>query len=45
MRFVVDECAGPALAKWLRGQSHDVISVFDDAKGVPDHELLARAVS
>ena len=26
MRFLVDECTGPAVASWLRDQSHDVFS-------------------
>ena len=25
MRFLVDECTGPAVALWLRQQNHDVI--------------------
>ena len=33
MRFLVDECTGPAVARWLREQSHDVFSVFEEARG------------
>ncbi len=33
MRFLVDECTGPAVAQWLRRQNHDVISVFDEIRG------------
>lgn len=25
MRFLVDECTGPAVAQWLRLQNHDVV--------------------
>lgn len=32
MRFLVDECTGPAVAEWLRRQDHDVVSVFDEIK-------------
>ena len=40
MRFLVDECAGPSLARWLREQGHDVFSVFDQARGINDDEVL-----
>lgn len=28
MRFLVDECTGPKVAAWLRGEGHEVFSVF-----------------
>jgi uncharacterized protein with PIN domain len=31
MRFMVDECTGPAVARWLRQQNHDVFSVYEQA--------------
>ncbi len=31
MRFIVDECTGHAVARWLRTQGHDVFSVYDEA--------------
>jgi len=43
MRFLVDECAGPTVAKWLREQGHEVFSVFDDAQGITDDEVLRKA--
>ncbi|MCR4317877.1 MAG: DUF5615 family PIN-like protein [Planctomycetes bacterium] len=43
MRFVVDECTGPKVAKWLRSLNHDVYSAFDDARGSDDDELLKLA--
>ncbi|WP_133512457.1 DUF5615 family PIN-like protein [Candidatus Thiosymbion oneisti] len=30
MRFLVDECTGPAVGRWLRAESHEVFSVDDD---------------
>jgi len=27
MKFLVDECTGPAVADWLRHQNHEVLSV------------------
>jgi predicted nuclease of predicted toxin-antitoxin system len=44
MRFLVDECAGPSLARWLREQGHDVFSVFDQARGISDDEVLQIAL-
>ena len=43
MRFLVDECTGPAVAAWLRGQDHDVFSVHDDAPGMDDEAIVAQA--
>lgn len=45
MRFLVDECAGPTVAKWLREQGHEVFSVFDEAKGISDEDVLNMAVA
>ena len=44
MRFLVDECTGPAVAQWLRLQGHDVVSVYEESPGVPDEDVLHRAV-
>jgi predicted nuclease of predicted toxin-antitoxin system len=43
MRFLVDECTGPAVAQWLIVQGHEVFSVYDQARGISDEEVLARA--
>jgi len=43
MRFVVDECTGPRVARWLVGQGHDVLSIYNDARGISDDEVLALA--
>ncbi len=40
MRFIVDECSGPAVAAWLTAQGHDVFSVFDQARGLDDRTIL-----
>lgn len=45
MRFLVDECTGPAVARWLIQQGHDVFSVYDRAPGISDQEVLQRAFS
>ena len=43
MRFLVDECTGSKVAQWLRGEDHEVFSVFDEARGMIDDEVLAKA--
>jgi predicted nuclease of predicted toxin-antitoxin system len=43
MRFVVDECTGPAVGRWLVSQGHDVLSIYDQARGISDDEVLERA--
>jgi predicted nuclease of predicted toxin-antitoxin system len=45
MRFLVDECTGPLVADWLRSQSHDVLSIYDEAPGLRDDEVLAKALA
>jgi predicted nuclease of predicted toxin-antitoxin system len=45
MRFLVDECTGPAVARWLRGRSHEVFSVYEEARGMVDDDVLAKAYS
>ncbi len=43
MRFVVDECTGPAVAQWLRAEGHDVFSVYDEWRGAADADILEFA--
>jgi predicted nuclease of predicted toxin-antitoxin system len=43
MRFLVDECTGPAVARWLIEQHYDVISVFDEIRGAEDKEVIRIA--
>jgi predicted nuclease of predicted toxin-antitoxin system len=43
MRFLVDECTGPAVAKWLRDQGYEVFSVFEEARGAKDNWLIQKA--
>lgn len=40
MKFLVDECTGPAVAHWLRQQGYDVFSVYDQARGSDDSEVM-----
>ena len=43
MRFVVDECTGPAVAEWLREQGYEVFSVYDEARGLDDDTIIRKA--
>ena len=45
MRFLVDECTGPAVAEWLRAHSHEVYSIYDSARGLSDDGVLGKAFS
>ena len=45
MRFLVDECTGPAVARWLRSQAHEVFSVYEQARGMSDDDVIAKANS
>jgi predicted nuclease of predicted toxin-antitoxin system len=45
MKFIVDECTGPAVVQWLRSQGHEVISVFEDCRGIDDEEIIKKAAS
>jgi len=43
MRFLVDECTGPAVAHWLREQKHKVFSVYEEARGLDDDVIIQKA--
>jgi len=43
MRFLVDECTGPSVARWLREEGHEIFSVFDEARGMEDDDVISKA--
>ncbi|MBN1684666.1 MAG: DUF5615 family PIN-like protein [Gammaproteobacteria bacterium] len=43
MRFLVDECTGPQVAQWLREQNHEVFSVYEQARGMLDEDIIEKA--
>ncbi len=45
MRFLVDECTGSKVAEWLRDANYEVFSVFDEARGMTDDDILAKALT
>ncbi len=44
MRFLVDECTGPAVARWLREQQYEVFSVYEEARGMDDDDIIQKAI-
>ncbi len=44
MRFLVDECTGPAVAEWLSNQKHEVFLVFEEARGMDDDDIILKAL-
>lgn len=45
MKFMVDESAGTAVAKYLRDAGHDVLLVSEAMPQAEDQHILARAMS
>ena len=43
MRFLVDECTGPAVARWLKARHHEVFSVYESARGLSDDAVIEKA--
>ena len=43
MRFLVDECTGPGVARWLLDCKHAVFSVYDEARGMEDGDIIQKA--
>jgi predicted nuclease of predicted toxin-antitoxin system len=43
MRFLVDESTGPAVARWLQGEGHEVLSIYEKFRGVEDDFIVAKA--
>jgi predicted nuclease of predicted toxin-antitoxin system len=45
MRFLVDECVGPSVVRWLRENNHDATSAYEDCRGWEDESILEKAYS
>ena len=43
MRFLIDESTGPAVARWLSTQGHEIFSVYTEARGMTDDAILQKA--
>ncbi len=45
MKFLVDECVGPTVARWLKQNNYDAVSIYDDVIGIDDSLVLKKALS
>jgi len=45
VRFSVDESTEPAVAEWLRERGHEVFSVYDEARGMEDDDIIEKATT
>jgi predicted nuclease of predicted toxin-antitoxin system len=45
MRFLVDECVGPSVVRWLRENNYDAISAYENCRGWEDESILEKAYS
>jgi len=43
MKFLADECCDTAMILHLREEGHDVVSIQEEAPGIPDSEILLGA--
>lgn len=43
MGFLVDECTGPKVARWLEEEGHEVYSVYDESRGMADEDVIRLA--
>jgi len=45
MKFLVDECVGSTVAKWLEKDSYDVVSICDEFPGITDDQVLQKSLN
>ena len=44
MKFLVDECVGPTVAQWLKGNNYDAVSIYEGLTGINDDSVLKKAL-
>ena len=44
MKFIVDECTGDSVAKWLRMLGFEAYSVYKENRGADDEWILEKAI-
>lgn len=44
MKFLVDECVGPTVARWLKQNNYDAISIYDGIPGIDDNSVLQKSL-
>jgi predicted nuclease of predicted toxin-antitoxin system len=45
VRFLVDENTGNLVSRWLRTEGHEVFSVYEEARGISDDDILQKAIA
>ena len=43
MRFIVDECTGPGVSKWLKAKGFEVCCVYKEMPGTTDEAIIRKA--
>jgi predicted nuclease of predicted toxin-antitoxin system len=43
MRFLVDECTGPGVGRWLREQGYEIFSVYEEVREIDDDAIIKKA--
>jgi predicted nuclease of predicted toxin-antitoxin system len=44
LKFIVDECTGDSVAKWLKMSGYEAYSVYTENKGAEDEWILEKAL-
>lgn len=44
MKFLIDECVGHGVTKWLQDQGYDTISILEVSPGISDYAVLYKAL-
>lgn len=44
IKFLVDECIGPSLAKWLNENNYDAVSAYESLQSSTDKVILENAI-
>jgi predicted nuclease of predicted toxin-antitoxin system len=45
MHFLVDECTGSTVARWLRDQGYEAFSVYAEVRSIIDDDILQKALN
>ncbi|MFH1831419.1 MAG: DUF5615 family PIN-like protein [bacterium] len=45
MKFLIDECTGPSVARWLEENGYDALSISEKLHGYSDTQVLQKAFS
>jgi len=43
IRFIIDECVGSSVAKWLSNKSYKIYSIANESYGISDEKILDKA--